>query len=402
MKLLGIALVSAIVVGAATAGQDPNQAPSMSHTDLWSPNRTVKDQNIKLISWGSGSIGQTNDVASDGAYSIRISTHNYFQGGILNFTTPQDLSKNFDDPIAMLQVTLRTADNLVLNGGGSGAAGGGKLGGGGLGRLGAGGAPGGAGGAFGPGGGPGGFGPGRFGAGGPGTPGQVGGGQGAPGQGAGPGGAGQGRFGGGFGPGGGGGFGPGGGGFGPGGGPGGFGRPGGANSNAPKVPPLDRIRVVIGTTDGKRSEAYLPLPTVAKSPWHSVAIPLSQINGFDKTNKMVNSIAFSGDATTTYYIGDIRVIHDPTPITGEMNAKEPLNLALGDTVQFTGTGEAGSTVLRFSWCFDSANGFVEDARGTEVKHKFRKAGHFVVTLKISDYYGTKAPFTVSVPVTVNP
>lgn len=160
--------------------------------------------------------------------------------------------------------------------------------------------------------------------------------------------------------------------------------------------------MIITTSDGKKSEAYLPLPVSANTPWHSIAIPLTAISGFSNTNKDVQSIAFSGDATTTYYIGDIRVVHDATPITGEMNAKTALDIALGDTVEFKGSGQGGSTVVQYSWCFDSANGFFEDARGADVKHRFRKPGNYVVTLKVSDYYGAKKPFLTTVNVTVNP
>jgi len=313
MKLYGIALLSAVIVGSAFAGQE-------DRVDIWSPNAPVKDQHIKLISWGSGNIGQATDVANDGAFSIRISTHNYFQGGIMLFNDPKDVSKNFDDPSNLLQITVRTADAVVLHSGGAqagGAAGGAKFGGKGGGGGGAGDAP---------------------------TP----------------------------------------------------------ETTQQIKPTLNRVRMIITTTDGKKSESYLPLPVTGRSPWHSIAIPLQKVSGLDKTNKIIQQIAFSGDATTTYYIGDIRLIHDATPITGEMNAKEPLNLALGDTVQFKGSGEAGSTVLRYEWCFDSANGFTVDSRGSVVSHKFRKPGKYTVTLMVTDYYGAKKPFSVSDEVTVNP
>jgi hypothetical protein len=290
--------------------------------EIWSPNMLPKDQHIKLTSWGSGNISQTSEVAHDGAYSIRVSTNNYFQGGIIHFGDAKDVSKYYADSTNLLQITVRTADQLIMhstvetdNPASQGGGGGGKFGG----KLGA---------------------------------------------------------------------------------------PKTANTTEEKVEAskngLSRVRMIVSTTDGKKSEVYLPLPVSAHNPWHAIAIPLQDITGFDKTNKMIDGLAFSGDATSTYYIGDIRLIHDATDITGEMNAKKPMNLALNDTVEFKGSGDGGSTILKYSWCFDSANGFFEDARGADVKHKFRKAGKYLVTLMVSDYYGAKKPFTVSDEITVNP
>jgi PKD repeat protein len=79
-----------------------------------------------------------------------------------------------------------------------------------------------------------------------------------------------------------------------------------------------------------------------------------------------------------------------------------MNLALGDTVTFTATGDGGSSILKYSWDFDSADGIQTDAEGRSVQRRFRKAGDFVITLTISDYYGLKAPYTATVKVKVNP
>jgi hypothetical protein len=393
MKLFGTAFLAFLVV--ASAGAQPSQG--VTRKDIWEPNRHIKDQNVTLIPWGSGSIAETDETANDGAFSIRISTHNYFQGGILKLGNPVDLSNSFSDSNNLLAFTFRTADQLVIKSGGP--AGGGPSG---LGKFGGGGRIG-----------PGGPGLGRGGnvPGGPPQGGQGQGGLPPSGQGRG---GGQNQQGGGFGgagvrgggeaPGQGVGGGLGGGGF----GLGGRGAFGGGEQKTP-APSLDMVRTIIWTSDGKKSEAYLKLPpSTATHPWKQVAIPLDKVNGFANTNKIVTAISFSGDATTTYYVGDIEVVHDASPITGQMNATEPLNLALGDTVTFVGTGDAGSTILKYAWSFDNSTGTTNpdeikvDAIGQAVKHKFRKAGKFTVTLMIEDYYGQKKPFVTSIPVTVNP
>jgi hypothetical protein len=373
MKLFGTAFLAMMVVFASGQGSQPVQT---SKKDIWQPNRHVKDQSIALVGWGSGSISEADETAFEGAFSLRVSTHNYFQGGFVKFKNPVDLSTNFEDPNNLLSFAFRSNDDVVVMNGGGG--GGGNPGGGPTGSLGGGGRFAGAGGGGGapssapP---PGGFPPGT----GPGNPG------------------GSGAFGGGPGPGrpsGGGGRFAGAGSAGPG---------TGTTSGPATMEKLNTVRVIISTTDGKKSEAYLPLPAARPGkPWKTVAIPLKLVNGFDKTNKIINSIGFSGDATAVYYVGDIRIVNDPTPITGEMNAKQPLNLALGDTVKFIGMGNGGASILRYTWDFDDTDGIQEDAIEQVVDHKFRKAGKYVVTLTIKDFYGLKKPFSTTVNVTVNP
>ena len=363
-------------------------APAQSGTPqiLYTPVRDAKDQKIVVKGWGSGTGGETDEAAFEGSHSIRVSTRNYFQGANIGFGEPKDLSGRFADRNNLLKIVLKTADsgNVI---GGSGRGGDGD------------GGPGGRGGV------PGGFGPGGFGPGGPGGSGSPGG----------PGGRGQG---GGFGPGGPGGpggrggqgpggFGPGGpGGFGPG-GPGGFG-PGGPGGTATPAS-LTTVRMIVTTTDGKKSEAYLPVSTSVggERGWKTVAIPLQAISGFDRTNKTIRDIAFSGDATTTFYVGDLRVVNDATPIRGEILGPRSYNLFLGQKANFTGRGEGGASVLEYVWDFNDADGTNDqDAIGQTVVHQFRLANengkNSKVTLTIRDKYGLKAPAKFTIDYHVNP
>ena len=369
---------------------------------LYTPVRGIADQKISIKGWGSGTGSETDETYYEGAHSIRVSTRNYFQGALMSYGAPVDLSDRYADRNNLLKLVVKTADTSVL--GGAGAPGGAA---GGVGPAGIGG---GKGGGRGPGGAAGGVGGGPSGG--------TGRGPGGPGSAGGPGGAG---FPGGRGPGGGqGGAGfPGGGGFpggrGPGGAggqggagfPGGGGFPGGAGA-ANATPTLNTVRVIITTTDGKKSEAYLPVSTSSggERGWKTVAIPLQAINGFDRTNKTSKDIAFSGDATTTFYVGDVRVVNDATAITGEIYGRRSYNAALGDKVTFTGRGEGGASVLEYVWDFDDADGIQEDAIGQSVTHQFRHAspagGKTIVTLTIRDKYGLKPSKTAKVEVVVNP
>jgi len=353
---------------------------------LYQPAKEVKDQGISIKSWGSGTISETDETAYQGTHSIRVSTRNYFQGGLIGFGSPVDVSKDYLSKTNLLKLTFKVADSGVVGGSGKGGAlGGGPGVGGGL--LGTGGGGGGA-----AGGGKAGFG--------------LGGGAGARGGGQGPGGPGRpGGFGGPGGP----------GGFGGPGGPGGFGGGqrgkggdgpaggfGGAGGGA-AAPVLKQIRLIITTSDGKKSEAYIPANTSGPGDqgWTTVAVPLQAISGFDRTNKMISQIGLAGNTTATFYVGDLRVVDDSTPIRGEANTRE-INAALGDEYTLTATGFGGSSILRYTWDFDDKDGIQVDAEGQSITHKFRKAGNYTITVTIQDYFGLKQPYTSTIKVVVNP
>jgi len=183
----------------------------------------------------------------------------------------------------------------------------------------------------------------------------------------------------------------------------GMGAPGGQAAAASTEKSLSKIRVVFTTSDGKHGEAYLDVTNALKDEkgWFSVAIPLQSIRGLDKTNKTISSIALSGDAVSTMYMGNVQIVRDTTPVFGEPNVRE-LNLAYGDEVTFSATGYAGATPVKFQWDFDSTDGVGVDSEGQVVTRKFRREGTFTVTLTIVDVYGLKTPYKTTITVIVNP
>lgn len=352
--------------------------PQASDT-LYRPGIALKDQSISLKSWGSGICSETEEDAFEGTSSIRVTTRNLFQGGILIWEKPVDLATPFNDKANLLRITFKSLDATV-SGGNAGPGGG--LG------------PSSAGGGAGPGSAGGGIGPGTAGGGaGPGSAGGLG----APGQGGGRPGAGPQKGGKPLGSG------------------GSFG-PGAAASSGGAVGSLKTMRIIITTTDGKKSEALVPASTTVgvERGWKQAGIPLQAIKGFDKTNKIVKDISFSGDVSTAFYLGDIRVINDRTPIRAETTFKTAL-LSINESLTFSASGYGGSSVLKYAWDFDDADGIQVDAEGQTVKYRFRTAsndlknpstmrpnGEFTVTLTVSDTYGLKEPYTTTIKVKVNP
>ncbi len=350
---------------------------------LYTPGRPVADQKIRLRSWGSGIISETEEAAYEGTTSIRIASKNFFQGGTLVYENPISLANSYGDRSNLLRIVFRPLDAVTGIGGGRGGARGGGL-------------PGGAGGGDegdpGAGGRGGGFGAGGRGGGipgGPGGPGGIPGGLGGRGRGqGGPGGIPGGPGGLPGGPGGASGF------------PGGPGGRGGATASA--RPSLRTVRLVITTTDDLKSEAYVPVATSisAQDGWRQVGIPLKAIRGFDRTNKTIKEITVSGDSSGAFYLGDLRVVNDPTPIRAEPTERN-VTLALNDIKTLTVRGEGGSSVLRYTWDFDDSDGIGIDAEGPTVQHKFRKPGTFTVTITVQDEYGLKDPYTTTIKVKVN-
>ncbi len=308
---------------------------------IYVPTRSLSDQGISLVRWGSGTISETDEAAYEGTTSLRVSSRNFFQGGIMKMAQPVDLSAEAANKDNLLLIALNIP-GATASGGGGGA---------GVSRPGA---------------------PGGGGRGGGVTTGQsTGGGGGA---GAAEGGAPTGL----------------------GGGPQGGGSTGEAQ-------PISKLRLVITTDDGKKSEAYVDVThaSAGERGWMRVGVPLQAINGFGRTSKKITSIAFAPDSVGSFYVGEMRILNDETPVYGEPNIRE-LNLALGDTFTFSGFGTGGATPLKYTWDFDASNGVTVDAEGQVVTRTFRKPGEYTITMTVQDIYGLKKPHSTTIKVVVNP
>lgn len=177
----------------------------------------------------------------------------------------------------------------------------------------------------------------------------------------------------------------------------------GATQPAARAKQMENLRVVIRTTDGKLSEAYYPLATAAGTVerWRRLGIPLAKIPGFSRTNKEIASVSFSGDAPAHFFLGELRVVTDQTPIQGELSHRE-LNLGRGQEVTLWATAEAGFSILEYAWDFDARDGIQDEAVSQVIVHRFRVPGEYTVTCTIRDVYGIKEPWRGTIRVTVNP
>jgi hypothetical protein len=312
---------------------------------------------ITLRSWGAGSIEDSTETTFVGSRSLKVLTRGMLSGGWVLFNTPVDLRADLNAPDKVMRFALRFPSVSGAAGGGAG----GPQAPGGFGRPGA------------PPGGPGFGGEGGFGV--------EGGGPQAPG------------------------------GFG---GPGAPSAPTGGGGGQTTAPPLRELRLIIETSDGKRTETVLPLQNLRtdESGWQSLSVPLRSIAGLRETNGQIAKIGFFGDTTGVFYIGEIRTLSESGPIQGYMaiqntfgsvftsRSQERLSIASGDELIFFGVVEDVSAPVEFRWSFGDDPSQV-DGIGQVVRRRFPKRGNYTVHLTIADPQGVRPPATAKIQIQVN-
>lgn len=162
----------------------------------------------------------------------------------------------------------------------------------------------------------------------------------------------------------------------------------------PQVPRMRNLRVVMLSDTGKSvSHTGVVTPkTIDDEGWVSVALPLAafglnQSSGGFKLRQM----KISGDYSDTFWIGQIRVIKDDTPIFVS-NIEFSMDVVSAyDLVVLKGEAEAGRTSLLYSWDFNADDGIQEDATGQLVEVLYKKAGTYTITLTAKDPDGIKQP-----------
>lgn len=337
-----------------------------------------------LTGWGSGTIDEDKNAAYSGADSLRIFTQGLYQGASIGFAKPADLKPFLGNKNAYLQLIVLIPQ---ANPGGAGGAGGFPGGPGGF--------PGGPGGFQGGSGGPGGF---------PGGGGRPGGAGGAGGRGGGfPGGGGRG--GGGFpgGQGGPGGFQGGAGGAGGfQGGSGGQGGPGGAMGRGGRggardtqmASPLENLRLVFVTTENKKTELLVPLSYATReNQWRVVNIPVTALPGINADSSKIKELRLFGDSPSIMFLGKVSILTDNTPLTVEKIDDKNVGTKL--SYAYVATAAAGIAPLKYTWDWDASDGIQEESPGRTVSHVYGKPGDYVVTVTVTDVYGTRPPQTTT-------
>ncbi|MCS6923715.1 MAG: PKD domain-containing protein [Fimbriimonadales bacterium] len=191
--------------------------------------------------------------------------------------------------------------------------------------------------------------------------------------------------------------------------------PGGPASGGQTTPAaLRELRLIFETSDGKRTEALLPLYSLRtdESGWQSVSLPLRAIAGLRETNGQLARLGIFGDTASVVYIGEIRVLSEAGPLQGYMaiqntfgsvftsRSQERLSIASGDELIFFGVAEGVSTPVEYRWSFSGDPAQV-DGIGNVVRRRFPKRGNYTVYLTIADPYGNRPPATAKIEIQVN-
>ncbi|MCS7066332.1 MAG: PKD domain-containing protein [Fimbriimonadales bacterium] len=190
--------------------------------------------------------------------------------------------------------------------------------------------------------------------------------------------------------------------------------PGGGTTTTTPPPTAQELRIVLETTDGKRTEFLLPLQGIRadESGWQSVSMPLNAIPDLKQTSGQIARLGIFSDATATFYLGEIRTLSEQTPLQGYIyvvnsygfrfnsRSDSKVVIAANDELIFYGISESGTTPVAFRWSFGGDPNLV-DAEGSAVRRRFPKKGTFTVVLTITDPYGTRKPATARIEVQVN-
>lgn len=151
------------------------------------------------------------------------------------------------------------------------------------------------------------------------------------------------------------------------------------------VPKVSKIRFVFTSDSGSSISVEEPTGTLdPDDQWVRIAVPLAKFKAGGFSLKKV--LIFS-DIPNTFYLGEIKLITDNTPITVEPIGSQ--TVAVYDHVFLTANAEGGVSTLKYSWDFDSSNGIQEEQAGKVAHYVFTRGGDFTVTLTVSDVDGLK-------------
>ena len=175
------------------------------------------------------------------------------------------------------------------------------------------------------------------------------------------------------------------------------GRQGGQTAGGPTGPQvkaltMKNMRIVLFTEQGQLVAD--PVPVIAttkdKRGWVPVNVALARFSGA-KGARELRAVGLFSDQTDRFYLGQLRLIVDHTPIKVTVKAN-PGMARTDQLVDFT-TELTGGPVddPQIAWSFGEGEKGQEQAFGTHVKYVYKKSGDFIVTATVKDKAGVRAP-----------
>lgn len=166
--------------------------------------------------------------------------------------------------------------------------------------------------------------------------------------------------------------------------------------------PVRRVQVILFFEGGQSTECQVDISAfkVGEDGWMNISFPFAVLKSkLSLSTYNLLRLVITGDGTETFYVGEIRVIRDDTPL--EADAGEPKETGKNYPIIFHGRTRQGASGVKYSWDFDKSDGIQEEAIGDLVSHRYPNPGEYTVTLTVSDIFGLKKPATSTVDVKIN-
>jgi hypothetical protein len=154
---------------------------------------------------------------------------------------------------------------------------------------------------------------------------------------------------------------------------------------------LRSFRVMLITDKGQMMVDGWPIrnSVLTGGGWRRIAVPLSAFKSpAGEQATLLKGLRLFADRADIFYIGQIRLMVDTTPLRAKVTAK-PARAEAGSAVAFQAAVDAGNASTLISWDFDASDGIQVQAQGAKVEWRYEKIGEYVVTCTVSDIYGTK-------------
>lgn len=174
---------------------------------------------------------------------------------------------------------------------------------------------------------------------------------------------------------------------------GGFGPQFTPNQTVSGLTTLKSVHLLFTLANGQQADVIRPYPDVdaGTEQWVNLAVPVAALSFPSGAGSPLQSVSVGGDDFAVFYVGQIKLVQDTTPIT--CFAGDRQDVFPRQPVTLHGTASGGASALRYSWDFDDKDGITDQAEGPSVTTQYLKSGTYKVTLTVSDIDGLKKPAT---------
>jgi hypothetical protein len=141
--------------------------------------------------------------------------------------------------------------------------------------------------------------------------------------------------------------------------------------------------------------------TLGEGGWRRIDVPLNKFLPPPKGEFKLDSMVIAGAPAEAFYIGQIAIVRDSTPIKVHI-VPHDTQVRAGQTTELAVEVEAGAAQTETTWDFDAKDGIQEDAVGNTVLFSRNEPGDYVVTYTVSDVDHNKQAVTGTMRIRVVP